>query len=85
MTWDRKPPGLKTALPVSRATRAGSGEAGKTLKSPFLEVPALHREAERDTTGNFGRQHPLTYVDRRFGAREASLGGNTPFFSADKI
>ena len=59
MTWERTPLGLETAAPVSRAARAGSGGAGKTLKSPSFEVPALHREAERDTTGNFGRQHHL--------------------------
>ena len=59
MTWERTPLGLETAPPVNRAARAGSGEAGKTLKSPFWEVPALHREADRDTTGNFDRQHHI--------------------------
>jgi len=57
MTWDRTPLGLETATSVSRAARAGWGGIGKTLESPLLEVPALHREAERDTTGNFSRQH----------------------------
>lgn len=51
MTWERTPLGLETAPPVSRAARAGSREAGKTLKSPLWEAPALHREADRDTTG----------------------------------
>ena len=59
MTWERAPLGLETAPPVSRAVRAGSGEAGKTLKSPLREVPALHREADRDTTGNFDHQHHI--------------------------
>jgi hypothetical protein len=61
---------LETAAPVSRAARAGSGVAGKTLKSPPLEVPALHREAERDTTVNFDRQHPLhTWIGPRLQGR----------------
>ena len=65
VTWERTPLGLETAAPVSRAARAGCGRAGKTLKSPPLEVPALHREAERDTTVNFGRQHHVhTWIDR---------------------
>ena len=84
MTWDRTPLGLKTALPVSRALR-WLRKGRKDAEISVSEAPALHREAERDTTGNFGRQHPLTYVDRRFRAREASLSGNTPFFSADNV
>ena len=35
------------------------GQKKEPLKSPASEVPALHREAERDTTGNFSRQHYL--------------------------
>ena len=87
MTWERTPLGLETAPPVSRAARAGSGEAGKTLKSPVWEVPALHREADRDTTGNFHRQHHLhTWIGHSVqGSRETSLYGNTPVFSADNV
>jgi hypothetical protein len=35
VTWERTPLGLETAIPVSRAARAGWGKAGKTLKSLF--------------------------------------------------
>jgi hypothetical protein len=56
--------GSKPPFLFSRALR-WLRRAGKTLKSPFQEVPALHREAERDTTGNFCRQHVLhTWIDR---------------------
>jgi len=58
LTWERSRSGLKPPL-LSAARCAGSEGAGKTLKSPALEAPALHREAEHDTTGNFGRQHSL--------------------------
>ena len=34
-------------------------ENGKRWNSQTLRVPALHREAERDTTGNIGRQHSV--------------------------
>src|ERR1700692_8488 len=50
---------------MSAARCAGCGGIGKTLKSPLSEVPALHREAERDTTGNYSRQHLLhTWIAR---------------------
>jgi len=66
VTWDRTPLGLETAAPAQpRAALAVEGSE-KTLESPDSEVPALHREAERDTTGNFSRQPPLhTWIDRR--------------------
>src|SRR5258707_5073980 len=59
VTWDRTPLGLETAAPCA-ARCAGRGGIGKTLESPrFAKVPALHREAERDTTGSFSRQPPV--------------------------
>src|ERR1700731_5032661 len=56
VTWDRTPLGLKTAAPCQpRAALAveGSERRWNLLNS---KVPALHREAERDTTGSFSRQ-----------------------------
>src|ERR1700720_4433329 len=44
---------------LSAARCAGCGGIGKTLESPKSEVPALHREAERDTTGSFSHQPPV--------------------------
>src|SRR4030088_1977975 len=44
---------------LSAARCAGCGAVGKTLESSELKVPALHREAERDTTGSFSRQPPV--------------------------
>lgn len=52
VSWDRTPLGLETAAPCqSRAALAaeGSERRGDLLN---LKIPALHREAERDTTGN---------------------------------
>src|SRR5712664_3550457 len=46
---------------LSAARCAGCGGVGKTLESSELKVPALHREAERDTTGSFSRQ-PLVHT-----------------------
>ena len=52
VTWDWTPLGLETAAPYQpRAALAGEG-IGKTLESLNSKIPALHREAERDTTGN---------------------------------
>src|ERR1700688_2378379 len=59
VTWDRTPLGLETATPCQpRAALAveGSERRWNLLKS---KVPALHREAERDTTGRFSRQPPV--------------------------
>src|ERR1700738_3768767 len=53
------PLGLETAAPCQpRAAQAveGSERRWNLLKS---KVPALHREAERDTTGRFSRQPPV--------------------------
>src|SRR5260370_14284764 len=59
--WDRTPLGRKTAAPCRpRAALAveGSERRWNLLNS---KVPALHREAERDTTGSFNRQ-PLLHT-----------------------
>jgi hypothetical protein len=65
-TWDRTPLGLETAAPVQpRAALAAEGSE-KRWNLQNAKVPALHREAERDTTGNFSRQPPLhTWIGRR--------------------
>lgn len=58
-TWNRTPLGLETATPDQpRAALAVEG-AGKTLELSASKVPALHREAERDTTGSISRQHSV--------------------------
>ena len=47
---------------MSAARCAGCGGIGKTLESSEIsKVPALHREAERDTTGSVSRQ-PLVHT-----------------------
>src|SRR6266481_3654679 len=52
---------------LSAARCAGCGGIGKTLESPkFSKAPALHREAERDTTGSFSRQPPVHTLIGRF-------------------
>ena len=65
VTWDWTPLGLETAAPYQpRAALAGGG-IGKTLESLNSKIPALHREAERDTTGNISRQPPVhTWISR---------------------
>ena len=56
VTWDRTPLGLETATPGQpRAALAVEGSE-KRWNSEISKVPALHREAERDTTGSFNRQ-----------------------------
>ena len=67
-------PGSRTVPPCGRAARAGSGRIGKTLESSKKAVPALHREAERDTTGSNSRQHPVhTWIGRSVQASAADL------------
>src|SRR6185437_10327942 len=44
---------------MSAARCAGRGGIGKTLEPKITKVPALHREAERDTTGSISRQLPV--------------------------
>src|ERR1700753_1496676 len=58
VTWDRTPLGLETATPCQpRAALAGEGSERRW--NPETGVPALHREAERDTTGSISRQPPV--------------------------
>src|SRR5258708_8464215 len=58
---------------LSAARCAGCGAVGKTLESSELKVPALHREAERDTTGSFSRQPPVhTWNGRRVQGKRRS-------------
>jgi hypothetical protein len=61
VTWDRTPLGLETAAPVSRALRWPWRDRKNAGSSEISKVPALHREAERDTTGSFNRQ-PLIHT-----------------------
>jgi len=56
VTWDRTPLGLETALRVSRALRWLWRDRKDAGIPWFRRFPALHREAERDTTGSFSRQ-----------------------------
>jgi hypothetical protein len=51
VTWERTPLGLETAAPCQpRAALAAEGSE-KRWNLRERKVPALHREAERDTTG----------------------------------
>ena len=61
VTWDRTPLGLETAAPCQ--PRAALAVEGSERRWNLLnwKVPALHREAERDTTGSFNRQ-PLLHT-----------------------
>src|SRR5580704_2407332 len=59
VTWDRTPLGLETAAPCQpRAALAVEGSE-RRWNPRNSKVPALHREAERDTTGSFSRQPPV--------------------------
>ncbi len=58
-TLGRAPLGLEPPLRVNRALRWPGRDRKKTLESSTSRVPALHREAEHDATGNIGRQHPV--------------------------
>ena len=72
VTWDRTPLGLETAAPCQpRAALAAEGSERRwnLLNS---KVPALHREAEHDTTGSFSRQPPVHTWIGACRAREAS-------------
>ena len=91
-TWDRTPLGLETVTPCQpRAALAVEG-SGKTQVPPASKVPALHREAERDTTGSISRQHLVhTWIGgsvqgKRKGTRKrASHRGNTRSFSQIRL
>jgi N-acetylmuramoyl-L-alanine amidase len=74
VTWDRTPLGLETAAPWCQPRAAlaveGSERRWNLLNS---KVPALHREAERDTTGSFSRQPLLhTWIGLRVQAKRRS-------------
>ena len=56
VTWDRTAARAQNRHSVPTARCTGRGGIGKTLESSILKVPALHREAERDTTGSFSYQ-----------------------------
>src|SRR6266851_4321585 len=60
VTWDRTPLGLETAAPY-QARAALAVEGSERRWNLNWKVPALHREAERDTTGSFSRQ-PLLHT-----------------------
>ena len=95
-TWDRTPLGLETVTPCQpRAALAVEG-SGKTQVPPASKVPALHREAERDTTGSISRQHLVhTWIGgcvqgKRKGPpkgtrHRASQRGNTRSFSQIRL
>src|SRR5664279_2513764 len=79
--WDRTPLGPKTASLVRRALRwQGGNRRGAGIFS-YSKIPALHRAAERDTTGSNLPSALRSYVDWPARASEASPGGNTPLYS----
>src|SRR5580692_3287985 len=61
VTWDRKPLGLETAAPCQPRAALASEGSERRWKPLTSKVPALHREAERDTTGSLSRQ-PLVHT-----------------------
>src|SRR5580698_8823501 len=66
VTWDRRRSGSKPPLLVGRALRWPWRDRKDAGSSEISKVPALHREAERDTTGSFNRQPPVhTLISRR--------------------
>src|SRR5215212_4173654 len=57
--WDRTPLGLETAAPCQpRAALAVEGSE-RRWNPQNSKSPALHRQAESDTTGSFSRQHSV--------------------------
>jgi hypothetical protein len=66
VTWTERRSGLKPPLLVSRALRWLWRDRKKRWNFLSWKIPALHREAERDTTGSFSRQPPVhTWIARR--------------------
>src|SRR5882672_8473609 len=64
---------------LSAARCAGCGGIGKDAGiSEVSEAPALHREAERDTTGSFSRQ-PLVHTLIGRGAQAKRRGNTSPY------
>jgi hypothetical protein len=71
VTRDRTPLGLETAAPVQpRAALAAEGSE-KRWNLQNAKVPALHREAERDTTGILAVSLP--YIRGLVGACKGSV------------
>jgi hypothetical protein len=60
-TWERTPLGLETAPSCRRALALALEGSERRWNLLDQKVPALHREAERDTTGSFNRQ-PLLHT-----------------------
>jgi N-acetylmuramoyl-L-alanine amidase len=57
--WDRTPLGLETAAPCQPRVALAVEGSERRWNLQTSKSPALHREAERDTTGSFSRQHPV--------------------------
>ncbi len=73
VTLGRTPLGLEPPSRISRALRWPGRKRKKTLESSTSKVPALHREAEHDTTGSIGRQHPVhTWIGDRVQGKRRS-------------
>src|SRR5580658_1829172 len=73
VTWDRRRSGSKPPLLVGRALRWPWRDRKDAGSSEISKVPALHREAERDTTGSFNRQPPVhTLISRRVQGKRRS-------------
>ena len=51
--------GLEPSLLAAARLALALGGPEKRWNRPKKAVPALHREAERDTTGSNSRQHPV--------------------------
>ena len=77
------PLGLETAAPFRPRAALAVEKAGKTQVPSAPKVPALHREAERDTTGNlaFSPSHIRVLEGACKGASQC---GNTPRYSRYK-
>ena len=72
-------------LSLSAARSAGSGGAGNTQESPFVEVPAQRREAERDTTGKLAVS--TVYIRGSGVACKGSVAGrqHSPLFAVHAL
>src|ERR1700722_2687147 len=70
VTWDRTPLGLKTATPFRPRAALTVEGSERRWNFGYSKVPALHREAEHDTTGSFSRQPLLhTWIARQVQGR----------------
>ncbi len=73
--------GQEPSLLAAARLALALGGPEKRWNRPKKAVPALHREAERDTTGSNSRQHPVHTWIGHCGAREASRAGNSHPYS----